>query len=69
MHHNDGPNIKLADLLKLVGTGLNLVCYLVVWGSTSVLSFALVFQWYCFTSWGSPGVTIRLCRVLISDSS
>ena len=30
---------------------------------------APVFQWYCFTPCGSPGVTIRFCRVLISDSS
>ena len=29
---NDGPNIKLVDLFKLVGTGLNLVCCLVIRG-------------------------------------
>ena len=31
--------------------------------------FAPVIQWFCFTPWGSPGVTIRFCRVLISYSS
>ena len=31
---NDGPNIKLADLFKLVGTGLSRVCCLVIRGST-----------------------------------
>ena len=31
---NDGPNIKLVDLFKLVGTGLSLVCCLVIRGST-----------------------------------
>ena len=35
----------------------------------TLISFAPVFQWYCFTPWRSPGVTIRFCRVLISDSS
>ena len=29
-----GPNIKLVDLFKLVGTGLSLVCCLVIRGST-----------------------------------
>ena len=29
---NDRPNIKLVDLFKLVGTGLSLVCCLVIWG-------------------------------------
>ena len=29
---------------------------------------APVFQWYCLILWGSPGVTIRFCQVLISDS-
>ena len=65
---NDGPNIKLVDLFKLVGSGLSLVCCLVIRGSTGGFSFAPVFQWYCVKPWGSPGVTIRLCRVLISDS-
>ena len=41
----DGPNIKLVDLFKLVGTGLNLVCCFVIRGSTGVLfCFAPVFQ-------------------------
>ena len=31
---NDGPNIKLVDSFKLVGTGLSLVCCLVIHGST-----------------------------------
>ena len=31
---NDGPNIKLIELFKLVGTGLSLVCCLVNRGST-----------------------------------
>ena len=30
---NDGPNIKLVDLFKLVGTELSLVCCLVIRGS------------------------------------
>ena len=30
----DGPNIKLVDLFKFVGTGLSLVCCLVIWVST-----------------------------------
>ena len=30
----DGPNIKLVDLFKLVGTGLRFVCCLVIPGST-----------------------------------
>ena len=33
------------------------------------VSFAPVFQLYFFTPWGSPGVTIHICRVLISDLS
>ena len=59
---------KLVDLFKLVGTGLSLVCCLAIRVSTGVFS-ALVFEWYCFTPWGSPGVTIRFYRVLISDLS
>ena len=31
---NGGPNIKLVDLFKLVGTGLSVVCCLVIRGST-----------------------------------
>ena len=31
---NDGPNIKLLDYIKLVGTGLSFVCCLVIRGST-----------------------------------
>ena len=31
---NDGPNIKLVELFKLAGTGLRLVCCLVIWGTT-----------------------------------
>ena len=31
---NDGPNIKLVDLFKLVGTGLSLICWLVIRGSS-----------------------------------
>ena len=31
-----GPNIKLVELFKLVGTGLNLVCCLVIWGLTGI---------------------------------
>ena len=35
MHQiNDGPNIKLVDLFKLVRTGLSRVCCLVIRGST-----------------------------------
>ena len=30
----DGPNIKLVELLKLVGTELSIVCCLVIRGST-----------------------------------
>ena len=43
---NDGPNIKLVDLFKLVGTGLHLVCCLVIRGSTGDLILHRVFQWY-----------------------
>ena len=31
---NDGPNTELVDVIKLVGTGLSLVCCLVIRGST-----------------------------------
>ena len=31
---NDGPNIKLVELFKLVGVGLSLVYGLAIWGST-----------------------------------
>ena len=31
---NDGPNIKLVDVFKLVGTGLSLVCCSAILGST-----------------------------------
>ena len=34
IRHNDGPNIKLVGLFKLVGTGLSLVCSLVIRSST-----------------------------------
>ena len=35
-------------------------------GFNCFFSFASVFQWYLFTPWGSPGVTIRcFCQVLI----
>ena len=66
-HANDGPNINLVDLFKLVGTRLSVVCCFVIRGSTGFIS--PVFQWYCFTPRGSPSATIRFCRVLISDSS
>ena len=62
---NDGPNIKLVDLFKLVGIGLSL---LLLGHSRFNLwfSFPPVFQWYCFTSLRSPSVTMHFCRVLIS---
>ena len=59
---NNGPNIKLLDLFKLVAAGLSIVCCLVIRGSTG--GFLLLRY---FTPWGSPGVTIRFRRVLISD--
>ena len=34
------PNLKLVDLFNMIGTGLSLVCCLVIWGSTGV------FLWY-----------------------
>ena len=40
--------MKLVDVFKLGGTGLIHVCCLVFRGST-VVSFAPVFQWCCFT--------------------
>ena len=54
---NDGHNIKLVELFKLVGAGLSLVYCLVIRGSTG--------GFLCTTS-----ITIRcFCRVFISDSS
>ena len=47
---NDGPNIQLVDLFKLDGTGLSLVCCLVIRGSAGGFLFSPVFQWYCFHS-------------------
>ena len=44
---NDGPNIKLVDLFQLVGTGLSLVCCLVIRGSTGVF-FCFVFLFFFF---------------------
>ena len=61
---NDGPNIKLVDLFKLVGTGLSLVCFSVICAQLVVslcsgISYPEVLRvsQYVF------------CRVLISDSS
>ena len=69
IRHNDGPIIKLLDLFKLVGTGLSLVCCFVIRGSTYAFLFLRYFSGIVFTPWGSPGVPIRLSRVLISDLS
>ena len=33
---NDGPNMNLLDVFKLVGTGLSPVCCFVIRGSTDV---------------------------------
>ena len=66
MHHlNDGPNIKHADLFKLVGTGL--VCCLVIRGSTGgfllrqyfsyVVSHPRVLQVAQYVSVESPSLT------------
>ena len=41
---NDGPNIKLVDLFKLVGTGHSLVCCLVIRGSTGGCFFLQYFS-------------------------
>ena len=63
-----GPTYSL--LTNLVGWDWTWPCLLVGHSEYSWwLSFAPVLQWYCFTPWGSPGVAIRFCRVLISDSS
>ena len=56
-------------LVQLVGTGLSHVCCLVIKGPTGGFSVAPVFQCYCFTHWGHPGITICFCGVLNSDLS
>ena len=63
-----GPTYSL--LIYLIWLGLDLVLSVArSSGFNWWFSFAPVFQWYCFTRWGSPGVTLRFCQVLISDSS
>ena len=39
IRHNDGPNIKLVDLFKLVGIGLSLVCCLGLTGGFLLLRY------------------------------
>ena len=58
-----GPTYHL--LIYLSWLGLDLVLS-VAWsfGFNWWFSFAPIFQWYCFTPWGSPGVTIRFCRLM-----
>ena len=65
-----GPNIKLVNYLLI--TWLGLVLFLsVAWsfGVQLVVSFCSGISAVLFHTLGSPGVTIRFCRVLISDSS
>ena len=71
---NDGPNIKLVDLFKLVWTGLSLVCCLVIRRSTGgflllryfsqFLRDYILFQWYCFTPW-----VLRVSQYVSVESS
>ena len=49
---NNGPNIKLVDLFKLVRTGLSLVCCLVIGGSAGFF----VLLWYFSGIVSHPGV-------------
>ena len=61
-----GPTYSLLIYLSLLGLDLVLLGHS---GFNWWFSFPPVFQWFSFTPWGYPGVTIRFCRVLISDSS
>ena len=61
---NDGPNIKLVDLSKLVGTGLSLVCCLVIRGSTG--GFLLLRYFSGIVSY--PGV-LRVSQYVSVESS
>ena len=61
---NDGPNIKLVDLFKLVKTGLSMVCCFVSRGSTG--GFLLL---QCFSGIVShPGV-LRVSQYVSVESS
>ena len=62
MHQtHDGSNIKLVDLLKLVGTGLSLICCLVIRGSTCG---------FLFLRYLSDGVSHpRVLQVSVESSS
>ena len=62
---NDGPNRKLVDLLKLVGTGLSLVCCFVIRGSTG--GFLLLRYFSDVVS--HPGVIWVSQYVLVESSS
>ena len=59
---------KVIMRYKRIGYNIN-VSGSLSFGVQLVVSFAPVFQWYFFTPWVSSDVTIRFCRVLISDSS
>ena len=61
---NDGPNIKLVDLFKLVGTVLSLVCCLVIRGSTG--GFLLLR--YCSDIVSQP-VALQVSRYVSIESS
>ena len=61
---NDGPNIKLADLFKLVGTGLSLDCCLDIRGSTG--GFPLLRYFSGIVS--HPGV-LRVSQYVSVESS
>ena len=59
---NDGPNVKLVDLFKSVGTGLRLFCCLVIRGSTG--SFILLRYFSGIVS--HPGV-LRMSHTFLSS--
>ena len=59
---------KACWFIYLSWLGLHLVVS-VAWSFGIQLVVFSVFQWYYFTPYDSPGVIIRFCRVLISDSS
>ena len=61
---NDGPDIKLVDLFKLVGTGLSLVCCLVIRGSTGCFLLLRYFSGIVL----HPGV-LRVSQYVCVESS
>ena len=61
---NDGSNMKLVDLFKLVGTGLSLVCCLVIRGSAGGLILLRYFSGIV----SHPGV-LRVSQYVSVESS